>query len=101
MALLLADENLPIPTVTVLQQHGYDILTLLDLGMAGLAIPDDEILTLGTSLNRCVVTQNRKDFIKLHKQHPITLAFLSAQSIVILRRWSIALLCALTKPTQL
>ena len=70
MALLLADENLPAPTVTALRQHGHDILTMLDLDKAGLSIPDDEVLALAASLNRCVVTQNRKDFIRLHKQQP-------------------------------
>lgn len=70
MGLLLADENLPVPTVVALRQYGHDVLTMLDLGKAGLAIPDDEVLALAASLNRCVVTQNRKDFIKLHNQQP-------------------------------
>ena len=71
MALLLADENIPVPVVLALRRHGYDVLTLQDLGKAGLAVPDDEVLTLSTSLGRCLVTQNRKDFIKLHELQPI------------------------------
>lgn len=66
--LLLADENFPAPAVYHLRQLGYDISTLLQLGKAGLAIPDDEILLLATSLGRCLLTLNRKDFIKLHNQ---------------------------------
>ncbi len=49
MALLFADENFPIPAVVVLRQLGHDIQILLQTGQAGLAIPDDEILTLSTS----------------------------------------------------
>ena len=71
MAFLLADENVPAPTVFMLRQHGHDVLTLLDLGKAGLAIPDDEVLALATSLGRCLITQNRKDFIKLHEIQPL------------------------------
>lgn len=70
MALLFADENFPIPSVVILRQLGHDVQTLLQTGQAGLAVPDDEVLTLSTSLNRCLLTLNRKDFIKLHKQKP-------------------------------
>ena len=68
MALLLADENFPAPAVVRLRQLGHDVLTLLQTDMAGLAIPDDEVLLFATSLNRCLLTLNRKDFIKLHNQ---------------------------------
>ena len=71
MAFLLADENVPAPTVFTLCQHGHDVLTLLDLDKAGLAIPDDEVLALATSSGRCLITQNRKDFIKLHEIQPL------------------------------
>lgn len=71
MASLLADENIPAPVVSMLRQHGYDILTLQDLNKAGLAVPDDEVLALSTSLGRCLLTQNRKDFIKLHELQPL------------------------------
>ena len=56
------------PSVEVLRQLGHDVQTLLQLGQAGLAVPDDEVLQLSTSLNRCLLTLNRKDFIKLHNQ---------------------------------
>lgn len=68
MALLLADENFPAPSVERLRQLGHDVLTLLQTDMAGLAIPDDEVLAYATSINRCLLTLNRKDFIKLHQQ---------------------------------
>lgn len=68
MANLLADENLPFPTVIALRNLGHDILTLADLGLAGLGVPDDEVLRTAISLGRCVVTFNRVDFIRLHQQ---------------------------------
>ena len=43
MALLLADENFPAPSVDRLRQLGHDVLTLLQTDMAGLTIPDDEV----------------------------------------------------------
>ncbi|MBC3784799.1 DUF5615 family PIN-like protein [Spirosoma utsteinense] len=70
MAFLFADENFPMPAVKVLRQMGHDVQTLLQIGQAGLAIPDDELLRLTTSLGRCLITLNRKDFIKLHGQEP-------------------------------
>ncbi|WP_020606861.1 DUF5615 family PIN-like protein [Spirosoma spitsbergense] len=68
MALLFADENFLMPAVVVLRELGHDVQTLLEIGQAGLAVPDDEVLQLSTSLNRCLLTLNRKDFIKLHRQ---------------------------------
>lgn len=70
MALLFADENLPFPVVEQLRRSGYDVLTMLQMELAGQAIPDDQVLALSTSLNRCLLTLNRKDFIKLHRQQP-------------------------------
>lgn len=68
MAFLLADENFPAPAVERLRQLGHDVLTLLQADKAVLAIPDDEVLRFATSLGRCLLTLNRKDFIKLHNQ---------------------------------
>lgn len=68
MVMLLADENFPAPAVVRLRELGHDVLTLLQTDMAGLAIPDDEVLRFATAQNRCLLTLNRKDFIKLHTQ---------------------------------
>jgi len=70
MALLFADENFSMPTVQVLRNMGHDVQTVLQFGQAGLAVPDDEILRLSTQAGRCLLTLNRKDFIKLHAQQP-------------------------------
>ena len=68
MVMLLANENFPAPAVVRLRQLGHDVLTLLQTDMAGLAIPDDEVLRFAATQNRCLLTLNRKDFIKLHTQ---------------------------------
>lgn len=66
MALLFADENMPFPTVDRLRQYGHDVLTMLDLDLAGQAVPDNEVLQLATARQCCLLTLNRKDFIDLH-----------------------------------
>lgn len=66
--LLLADENFPFPTVEHLRQMGHDVVTLLDLGKAEQAMPDKEVLQLATDLHRAILTFNRRDFIRLHRQ---------------------------------
>jgi predicted nuclease of predicted toxin-antitoxin system len=68
MAKLLADENLPFPTVVALRNLGHDIQTLAELNLAGIALPDEEVLQAATIYQRCVVTFNRLDFIRLHQR---------------------------------
>ncbi len=68
MGQLLADENFPMPAVIRLRELGHDVLTLIDLELAGQSVPDDEVLMLATQLTRCLLTLNRRDFIKLHQQ---------------------------------
>lgn len=67
MRLLLADENFPQPSVEALQVYGWDVLTLLDAGLADQAFPDEDVLTYATEQGRAVLTFNRKDFIRLHR----------------------------------
>ena len=71
MAALFADENFPLPAVERLHELGHDVLTMLQLEKAGQAFPDDKVLAQATALNRCLVTLNRKDFIKPHTQQPL------------------------------
>ncbi|GAB2591801.1 DUF5615 family PIN-like protein [Spirosoma areae] len=70
MAQLLADENIPFPVVEQLRLYGHTVQTILQLNLAGQAVPDDQVLALATSLNCCLLTLNKKDFIKLHNQQP-------------------------------
>lgn len=63
-----ANENLAIGLVTELRQFGYDIMTSSEAGNANQGIPDDEVLATATTANRCVITFNRDDFLKLHRK---------------------------------
>jgi predicted nuclease of predicted toxin-antitoxin system len=67
---LYADEQYPYPVVKCLRELGHDVLTVREAGKANQRIPDDEVLAFATSLDRVLVTQNRKDFIQLHRVQP-------------------------------
>jgi predicted nuclease of predicted toxin-antitoxin system len=67
---LYADEQFPLPVVQRLRAMGYDVLTVQDAGQANRKIPDDEVLKFATTRNRAVITENRRDFVKLHRQFP-------------------------------
>jgi predicted nuclease of predicted toxin-antitoxin system len=64
---LYADEQYPYPVVKYLRELGYDVLTVQEAGKANQRIPDDEVLAFATEDNRAVITQNRRDFIQLHR----------------------------------
>jgi predicted nuclease of predicted toxin-antitoxin system len=70
MVKLHADENLPIAVVRALRDHGYDINTAEEVGRAGQAIPDRDVLEYATVEGRAVITLNRRDFIRLHQDVP-------------------------------
>lgn len=70
MASFYANENFPFPIVEELRRAGHDVLTTLQAGRANKRIPDDQVLAFATLEGRAVLTLNRRDFIKLHKQNP-------------------------------
>lgn len=70
MARLYADEQFPLPVVKILRTLGHDVLTVQEANKAEQKIPDNEVLSYAISLNRAVLTLNRHDFIRLHKQNP-------------------------------
>jgi predicted nuclease of predicted toxin-antitoxin system len=67
---LYADEQYPYPAVKYLRELGYDVLTVQEAGKANQRIPDDQVLAFATDNHRAVITQNHKDFIKLHRVQP-------------------------------
>ena len=71
MARLYANENFPYQVVEILRELGHDVLTVQEAGKGNQEIGDDEVLTFATEQNRAVVTINRRDFIRLHRTHPI------------------------------
>lgn len=70
MARLYADEQYPLPVVEFLRALGHDVLTVQEAGKANQRIPDQDVLALATSEERAVITENRKDFFRLHRIQP-------------------------------
>ncbi len=70
MARLYADEQYPYPVVEFLRALGHDVLTVQEAGKANQRISDPDVLTFATSEQRAVITQNRKDFFRLHRMRP-------------------------------
>ena len=68
--LFLADENFPLPVTKELRRLGHDVVTLLDLGKTDQGLGDSAVLALATEQGRAVLTLNRRDFVRLHRQTP-------------------------------
>lgn len=68
MASLYADEQFPLSVVELLRTFSHNILTVQESENAGL--PDPDVLAFAVSNKRAVLTQNRRDFIRLHIQKP-------------------------------
>lgn len=68
MAALYSDEGFPIKVSELLSKLGHDVLTVQAAGNANQGIPDDDVLAFAVEQSRAVLTVNRADFIKLHKQ---------------------------------
>ena len=66
MARLYSNENFPLPVVTALRALGHDVLTTVEAGKAGQAVPDDEVLSFATGEGRALLTLNRRHFVRLH-----------------------------------
>lgn len=67
-ARLYSNENFPLPAVEALRRLGHDVLTSHDAGKSNAGIPDDEVLRFATENGRAVLTHNRQDFIRLHRE---------------------------------
>ncbi|NTU65429.1 MAG: DUF5615 family PIN-like protein [Chloroflexi bacterium] len=70
MARLYSNENFPRQIVLALRAHGHDVLTALEAGLANQGIPDAEVLAYAARADRAVLTLNRRDFIRLHREQP-------------------------------
>lgn len=67
---LYADENFPLQVVEELRRLGHDVLTAFEDGRANQSITDSDLLARATVTNRALVTLNRIDFKRLHRQMP-------------------------------
>ncbi len=70
MALLYADEDFDQAAVEELRGLGHDVATARDAGRAGQSISDAEQLAFATAQGRAILTHNRWDFVRLHRQGP-------------------------------
>jgi uncharacterized protein with PIN domain len=68
VASFCADENFRYPVVEELRQLGHDVLTCQEAGKAGQGIDDETVLEEARSRGRILLTQNREDFKKLHRE---------------------------------
>ena len=68
MALLYADEDFDYSVVEALRPLGHDVLTVQEAGRAG--GDDPQVLADATVAGRAVLTHNRWDFERLHRQDP-------------------------------
>ena len=70
VASLYADENFPRQVVDGLRRRGHDVLTCQEAGNAGRGVADDQVLAFATQAGRAVMTMDRRDFFRLHRQAP-------------------------------
>ncbi|SRR6266568_3233063 len=75
--LLYADEDFARPVVVILRQLGHDVLRAQEDGR--IRTPDPDILARAHSLGRAVLTYNRRDFERLHRQGASHSGILSAK----------------------
>lgn len=67
MARLYSNENFPAEIVRALRRLGHDVLTSSEAGNANTSIPDEQVLAFATQTERAVLTINRWDFVRIHK----------------------------------
>jgi len=67
---LYADENFPLRVVEELRQLGHDVLTALEDGRANQSTTDKDLLARATEISRALLSLNRLDFKRLHRQMP-------------------------------
>ena len=74
--LLYADEDYSYPVVEELRDLGHDVITVQEDGRT--SSPDPDVLTRAHSLGRAVLTYNRRDFERLHRQGALHSGILSS-----------------------
>jgi len=67
VARLYSNENVARAIVVQLRELSHDVLTSHEAGNANQQISDEEVLEFACSDNRAVLTNNRLDFLRLHR----------------------------------
>ena len=70
MTAFYMDENVPPELSESVRSLGHDVLTVLADGRAGQGIDDPDVLARAIELGRAVITNNRRDFHRLHSARP-------------------------------
>lgn len=68
MAALYADEQFPKAVAEKLRSSNHDVLTVQEAARQGDS--DEKVLAFAAQQERIVLTINRRDFIRLHRQDP-------------------------------
>jgi hypothetical protein len=68
MADFYADENFRFPVTVCLRALGHNVLTAQEAGRARTAVSDEEVLADAMASRRILLTQNRRDFKRLHRR---------------------------------
>ena len=67
MVRLYVNEQFPRIATEYLRSLGHDVLTVQEAGNAGKS--DPEVLAFAIADNRAILTQNRRDFVRLHREN--------------------------------
>ena len=70
MAAFYMDENVPPELTDAVRALGHDVLTAQADGRAGQGIDDPDVLTRAIELGRAVITNDRRDYHRLHRTRP-------------------------------
>ncbi len=70
MATIYADENVPPELADAVRALGHDVLTVQADGRASQRIDDGKVLARANELGRAVLTNDRRDYHRLHRIHP-------------------------------
>src|SRR3954452_6170378 len=70
MAAFYMDENVPTELSDAVRALGHDVLTVQADGRAGRGIDDPDVLARAIELGRAVVTNDRRDYHRLHRITP-------------------------------
>jgi len=64
---LLFDENMHLPLAKELRKRGYDAVHIQEVGRKG--YDDPEQLAYAVQKERCIITFDRGDYVKLHNHY--------------------------------
>jgi hypothetical protein len=70
MAAFYMDENVPSELSGALRALGHDVLTVQADGRSSRSVADPDLLSRAIELGRAVVTNDRRDYHRLHHIHP-------------------------------